>query len=98
MPTRKSKRLRDERPKLGRPRVPEGEARTERVVAHLRVADFRKLERRAKKQGVRIGQDSVVGTGAVVTEDVPRGSVVAGNPARVVRSLEENDRRSTTNE
>jgi acetyltransferase-like isoleucine patch superfamily enzyme len=37
--------------------------------------------------GVRIGEGSVVGYGAVVTSDVPARVVVAGNPARVVRSL-----------
>lgn len=38
--------------------------------------------------GVRIGEGSVVGYGAVVTRDVPPRVLVAGNPARVVRSLE----------
>jgi acetyltransferase-like isoleucine patch superfamily enzyme len=37
--------------------------------------------------GVRIGEGSVVGYGAVVASDVPPRVVVAGNPARVVRSL-----------
>jgi acetyltransferase-like isoleucine patch superfamily enzyme len=36
--------------------------------------------------GVRIGDDVVVGAGAVVTRDVPSNSIVAGNPARVIRS------------
>ena len=36
--------------------------------------------------GVRVGDGCVVATGAVVTKDVPAGSVVAGNPAQVVRS------------
>ena len=35
--------------------------------------------------GVRIGEGAVVAARSVVTEDVPPGAVVAGNPARVVR-------------
>jgi maltose O-acetyltransferase len=39
--------------------------------------------------GVTIGDDSVIGAGAVVTKDVPAGVVAVGNPARVVRSVRE---------
>ncbi len=35
--------------------------------------------------GVTIGDGSIVGAGSVVTRDVPPGSIVAGNPARVVK-------------
>ena len=38
--------------------------------------------------GVAIGDRAVVGAGSVVTSDVPADTVVAGNPARAVRSLE----------
>lgn len=37
--------------------------------------------------GVTVGENSVVGAGAVVTKDVPPNVVVVGNPARVVREL-----------
>lgn len=37
--------------------------------------------------GVTIGEDTVVGAGAVVTGDLPARVVAVGNPARVVRTL-----------
>ncbi|MDP9310093.1 MAG: acyltransferase [Chloroflexota bacterium] len=40
-------------------------------------------------KGVTIGANSVVGFRAVVTRDVPADVVVAGNPARVVRQLDD---------
>ncbi len=38
--------------------------------------------------GVTIGENAVVGAGAVVTKDVPDNAVVVGNPARVIRYLD----------
>ncbi len=38
--------------------------------------------------GLRIGANSLVGAGSVVTEDVPPGTVVAGNPARVINTID----------
>ena len=35
--------------------------------------------------GVKIGEGSIVGAGAVVTKDVPAYSVAVGNPARIIR-------------
>lgn len=42
--------------------------------------------------GVRIGDGSIVGAGSVVTKEVPAGVVVAGNPARILRTLGPSDR------
>jgi carbonic anhydrase/acetyltransferase-like protein (isoleucine patch superfamily) len=42
-------------------------------------------------EGVKIGAGSIVGAGAVVTKDVPAGVVVAGIPAKVMRSLAESE-------
>jgi len=39
-------------------------------------------------KGVTIGEGSVVGAGSVVSQDVPPRSVVAGNPATVVREFD----------
>jgi len=35
---------------------------------------------------ITIGENAIVGAGAVVTKDVPAGAVVAGNPARMLRT------------
>nr|WP_280524085.1 sugar O-acetyltransferase [Helicobacter aurati] len=39
--------------------------------------------------GVTIGENSVIAAGAVVTKDVPPNVIVGGNPARVIKSIEE---------
>ena len=42
--------------------------------------------------GVTIGENTVIGTGSVVTKDIPAGVVAVGNPCRVMRQVGEHDR------
>lgn len=43
--------------------------------------------------GVRIGNNTVIGAGSVVTKDIPDNVCAAGNPCRVIRGITEADRR-----
>ena len=45
-------------------------------------------------KGVHIGRGAIVAACSVVTQDIPAWSVVAGNPAKVLRSLTEEERRA----
>jgi acetyltransferase-like isoleucine patch superfamily enzyme len=45
--------------------------------------------------GITIGENAMVGAGAVVTRNVPANALVMGNPARIVRTLE-NDEKKTS--
>jgi acetyltransferase-like isoleucine patch superfamily enzyme len=37
----------------------------------------------------KVGENSIVGAGSVVTKDVPPNTIVAGNPARILRYIEQ---------
>lgn len=37
--------------------------------------------------GLRIGKNSIIGAGSVVTKNVPENTIVAGNPAKVIRKI-----------
>ena len=37
---------------------------------------------------VTVGENAIVGAGSVVTKDVPPNSIVAGNPAKLLRYIE----------
>lgn len=39
--------------------------------------------------GVRIGDNTVIGAGSIVTKDIPAGVLAVGNPCRVIRSIAE---------
>ncbi len=43
--------------------------------------------------GVTIGDNVVIGSGSVVTKDIPSGVVAAGNPCRVIRKINEEDKK-----
>jgi acetyltransferase-like isoleucine patch superfamily enzyme len=67
-----------------------------------------KVEKTVVKQGasigtgatilpnVTIGEGAIVGAGSVITRDVPDNAVVAGNPARVLRFLDIDEKRSAS--
>ncbi len=46
-------------------------------------------------EGIQVGDGSVVAAGAIVTEDVPENVVVAGVPARVIKTIDEKTQQKT---
>lgn len=42
--------------------------------------------------GVTIGKNSIIGTGSVVTKDIPANVIAAGNPCRVIRPITDEDK------
>lgn len=45
---------------------------------------------------VTIGENAIIGAGSIVTKDVPANTIVAGNPARILRSVESEIRERET--
>ena len=39
--------------------------------------------------GITIGENAIIGAGSVVTKDVPSNTIVAGNPAKILREIQE---------
>jgi acetyltransferase-like isoleucine patch superfamily enzyme len=46
--------------------------------------------------GITVGEDAIVGAGSVVTKDVFPKTIVAGNPARALRKLKDEDPKENT--
>jgi tetrahydrodipicolinate N-acetyltransferase len=46
-------------------------------------------------EGIRVGKGSVVAAGAIVIDDVPENVVVAGTPARIIKTIDEKTRSKT---
>jgi maltose O-acetyltransferase len=42
--------------------------------------------------GVEIGDHTIIGSGSVVTHDIPENVIAAGNPCQVIREIGETDR------
>lgn len=47
-------------------------------------------------KGVTIGDNSVIGSGSVVTRDIPENCIAAGNPCRVIKYINSNEKNSNT--
>jgi acetyltransferase-like isoleucine patch superfamily enzyme len=59
----------------------------------INIADYAWVGARAIiMPGVSVGRGAIVAAGAIVTEDVPPWTIVAGSPARVVRKLDASER------
>ena len=43
-------------------------------------------------KGVTVGEGAIIGAGSVVTKDVPDWTIVAGNPAKIIREIPEDER------
>ena len=41
--------------------------------------------------GIKIGNNTVIGSGSVVTKDIPSGVVAAGNPCKVIRIITDSE-------
>ena len=48
--------------------------------------------------GVTIGAKSIIGSGSVVTKDIPSGVIAAGNPCKVIRYITDSDKTNYLNE
>ena len=44
--------------------------------------------------GVTIGDNSVIGAGSVVNKDIPSNVVAVGNPCKVLRQINDNDKKN----
>ena len=46
-------------------------------------------------KGVRIGKNSIIGAGAVVASDIPENAIAVGNPAKVIKYLDPEEKMTT---
>ena len=46
------------------------------------------IKKNAWMPGVTIGENAIIGTGSIVTKDIPDNAVAVGNPAKVVKMIE----------
>jgi acetyltransferase-like isoleucine patch superfamily enzyme len=48
--------------------------------------------------GITVGENAIVGAGSIVTKDVPPNTIVAGNPAKIIRRIESHTESSEATE
>ena len=73
--------------------LPPDRARADTAPVHIG-RDVWVGERAIILKGVTIGDGAIVAAGAVVTSDVPPATIVAGNPSRIVKRLEQDEKSS----
>lgn len=43
--------------------------------------------------GITIGENTIIGAGSIVTKDIPANSIAVGNPCKVIREIDESDKK-----
>jgi len=67
----------------------------EKVIEKANLVTEMKEVKHYFSEGVKIGSNSVVAAGAIVTHDVPENVVVAGSPAKIIKHVDDKTKSKT---